>query len=71
MEEEEKFSFQSELQDFVEGKNILSKQLSNVVEGQSAKLKLVTLEEYEIYIDWTISNGLEVKKMIVEGQDVT
>ena len=71
MDEEEKFSFQSELQDFVEGKNILSKQLSNVVEGQSAKLKLVTLEEYEIYIDWTISNGLEVKKMIVEGQDVT
>lgn len=71
MDEEEKFSFQQELQDFVEGKNILSKQLSNVVEGQSAKLKLVTLEEYEIYIDWTISNGLEVKKMIVEGQDVT
>ena len=39
-------------------------------EGVSAKLLIVTLEEYALYADWSIQNGLELKKMIVEGQDV-
>lgn len=70
MSDEETFSFVNELKEFVEGKAILKKQLSEVKEGVSAKLTIVTLEEYTLLIDWSVANGLELKKMIVEGQDV-
>ena len=65
--DEETFSFANELKEFVEGKSILKKQLSDVREGVSAKLMIVTLEEYTLHIDWSVQSGLELKKMIVEG----
>ena len=49
---------------------MLKMELNVIQEGVSAKLKVVTLEEYVLFIDWTITNGLELRKMIVDDEDV-
>ena len=39
---------------------VKSSNLSNIVEGQSADLKLVTLEECEVTIQWSAAAGWKI-----------
>ena len=33
-------------------------------------LLIKTLEDYELYIDWSVVKGLEIKRWVVEGRNV-
>lgn len=53
------FSFEKELEEFVEGRSLIQKQLHGIQETQ-AKLQITTLENVTFNIDWTIADGMKI-----------
>lgn len=67
---ENEFSFEKELAEYKEGKEILQKKL-DVINTNKCMLEVKTLERNRLLIDWSIQSGMVIKEFVNEqGQSL-
>jgi hypothetical protein len=58
---ENDFSFEKELAEYKEGKDIIRKKI-DLINASKCLLEVVTLEKNKLVIDWSIQSGMVVKE---------